>query len=72
MELKAEGIPVGGYVALVVEDIDAARDALIAKGIDVIDVQMLRPNLKPGSRFLFLFYKDRNGNGWTVKEAKRW
>jgi hypothetical protein len=70
MELKAEGIPVGGYVALVVEDIDSARDALIAKGIDVIDVQMLRPNLKPGSRFLF--YKDRNGNGWTVKEAKRW
>jgi hypothetical protein len=69
MGMKADSLPVGGYVALVVDDIDAARDALVAKGIAVIDVQMLEHDLSPGPRLLF--YKDHDGKGGAAQEAAR-
>lgn len=56
-------------VALVVEDIDATREALVAQGIDVTDVQLLEPDLSPGQRLLH--YNDRDGNGWAVEEVTR-
>ena len=56
-------------VAIVVEDIDATREALVAQGIDVTDVQLLEPDLSPGPRLLL--YNDRDGNGWAVEEVTR-
>jgi hypothetical protein len=56
-------------VALVVEDVDPIREALTSLGIEVTDVQLLGRDLSPGPRLLL--YKDREGNGWVVEEAKR-
>lgn len=57
------------FVTLVVEDIDAAREALVAKGVEVTDVQLLKPDLSP--RIRLLLYNDSDGNGWAVQEANR-
>ena len=46
---------------VVVEEIEAAREVLIERGIDVSDVQDL-----PGGRFVF--FSDPDGNGWSVQE----
>ena len=54
---------------LVVEDIDAVRDALVYRGVAVGDVQQLGPEGSPGSRFCF--FEDPDGNGWAVQELKR-
>jgi catechol 2,3-dioxygenase-like lactoylglutathione lyase family enzyme len=58
---------------LVVADIDAARDDLISRGVDVSDVQVQRP---PGleapegrSYFAQASFSDPDGNGWVLQEV---
>jgi catechol 2,3-dioxygenase-like lactoylglutathione lyase family enzyme len=68
------GLPLGSPgsvkgVQLVVEDIDAVREALAGRGVGVGDVQQLGPEGSPGSRFLF--FEDPDGNMWSVQEIKR-
>jgi catechol 2,3-dioxygenase-like lactoylglutathione lyase family enzyme len=68
------GLPLGEPgsvkgVQLVVEDIDAVREALAGRGVGVGDVQQLGPEGAPGSRFLF--FEDPDGNTWAVQEFKR-
>ncbi len=46
---------------LVVEDIEAAREELSGRGLEVGDVQDF-----PWGRFLF--FKDPDGNGWAVQQ----
>jgi catechol 2,3-dioxygenase-like lactoylglutathione lyase family enzyme len=51
---------------LVVADIDAAREALVGRGVDVSEIQVLgRPGL-PG--FRFASFRDPDGNGWALQE----
>lgn len=69
-----EGLPLGDPgttkgLQLVVEDIDAARGALAARGVQITDVQQLGPEGVPGSRFAF--FTDPDGNGWSLQEIKR-
>ena len=69
-----EGLPLGEPgsvkgVQLVVEDIDAVRQALAGRGVGVSEVQQLGPEGSPGSRFMF--FEDPDGNGWAVQEIKR-
>jgi catechol 2,3-dioxygenase-like lactoylglutathione lyase family enzyme len=69
-----EGLPLGKPgsvmgVQLVVEDVDAVREALAGRGVPVGEVQQLGPEGSPGSRFLF--FEDPDGNGWAVQELKR-
>jgi catechol 2,3-dioxygenase-like lactoylglutathione lyase family enzyme len=53
---------------LVVADIDAAREALVGRGVDVSEIQVLgRPGL-PG--FRFAFFRDPDGNGWALQEER--
>jgi catechol 2,3-dioxygenase-like lactoylglutathione lyase family enzyme len=58
---------------LAVEDIDAARDDLIARGVDVSEVeeQPKPPGLPdvPGrSYFAYASFRDPDGNGWLLQE----
>jgi predicted enzyme related to lactoylglutathione lyase len=46
---------------VVVDDIEAAHDALVERGIDVSDVQDF-----PWGRFVF--FCDPDGNGWAVQQ----
>jgi predicted enzyme related to lactoylglutathione lyase len=46
---------------IVVPDIDAARDELVSRGVDVSDVQ----HFPWGS---FVFFSDPDGNGWAVQQ----
>jgi catechol 2,3-dioxygenase-like lactoylglutathione lyase family enzyme len=69
-----EGLPLGEPgsvkgVQLVVEDIEAVREALAGRGVAVGDVQQLGPEGSPGSRFCF--FEDPDGNAWAVQELKR-
>jgi hypothetical protein len=69
-----EGLPLGepGSVKalqLVVEDIDAVRQAPAGRGVGVSDGQQLGPEGTPGSRSMF--FEDPDGNGWAVQEIKR-
>jgi catechol 2,3-dioxygenase-like lactoylglutathione lyase family enzyme len=69
-----EGLPLGEPgsvkgVQLVVEDIDAVREALLGRGVRISEVQQLGPEGAPGSRFCF--FEDSDGNGWAVQEMKR-
>ena len=56
---------------LVVKDIDAARDDLINRGVDVSGVQEMKP---PGfdapgrSYFARASFSDPDGNGWELQE----
>jgi len=68
-----EGMPLGQPGStkgpqLVVEDIDAAREGLLARGVDITEIQQLGPEGAPGSRFAF--FADPDGNGWSVQEIK--
>jgi catechol 2,3-dioxygenase-like lactoylglutathione lyase family enzyme len=50
---------------LVVSDIEAARDELAGRGVEVSDIQ----------RFpwgAFVFFSDPDGNGWAVQEIPRY
>ena len=49
---------------VVVDDIEAAHDALAERGIDVSDVQDF-----PWGRFVF--FSDPDGNGWAVQQIVR-
>ena len=65
------GLPLGEPgsvkgVQLVVEDIDAVREALRGRGVEVGEVQQLGPEGAPGSRFCF--FEDPDGNMWAVQE----
>ena len=53
---------------LVVEDIDAAREELASRGVEITDVMQLGPEGAPGSRFAF--FHDPDGNGWSIQEMK--
>jgi catechol 2,3-dioxygenase-like lactoylglutathione lyase family enzyme len=69
-----EGLPLGEPgsvkgVQLVVDDVDAVRETLGGRGVEVGDVQQLGPEGAPGSRFMF--FNDPDGNGWSVQELKR-
>jgi catechol 2,3-dioxygenase-like lactoylglutathione lyase family enzyme len=69
-----EGLPLGEPgttkgVQLVVEDIDSAREQLVARGVQVTEVQQLGAEGAPGSRFAF--FSDPDGNGWSLQEIKR-
>jgi catechol 2,3-dioxygenase-like lactoylglutathione lyase family enzyme len=56
---------------LAVNNIDAAREELISRGVDVGEVQDMHP---PGadkssrSYFLYASFKDPDGNGWLLQE----
>jgi predicted enzyme related to lactoylglutathione lyase len=47
---------------LVVSDVDRAREELLARGVDVGDVQEF-----PWGRFVF--FSDPDGNGWAVQQV---
>ncbi|NHA68970.1 VOC family protein [Phycicoccus flavus] len=69
-----EGMPLGEPGAsqgmqLVVDDLDALRTELAGRGVDISDVQQLGPEGQPGSRFAF--FRDPDGNGWSVQELRR-
>src|SRR4029453_17227513 len=69
-----EGLPLGEPgsvkgVQLVVEDVDAVREALAGRGVPVGDVQQLGPEGTPGSRYVF--FEDPDGNLWAVQEYRR-
>ena len=49
---------------VVVDDIEAAHDALAERGVDVSDVQDF-----PWGRFVF--FSDPDGNGWAVQQIVR-
>jgi predicted enzyme related to lactoylglutathione lyase len=49
---------------IVVDDADAVRDELAARGVDVSDVQDF-----PWGRFVF--FSDPDGNGWSVQQIVR-
>ena len=59
---KAEPGSVEG-LQLVVEDIEAARDELSGRGVEVGEVQDF-----PWGRFVF--FSDPDGNGWAVQEIQ--
>ncbi len=68
-----EGMPLGEPGStkgpqLVVDDIDTARSALAARGVQISPIQQLGPEGAPGSRFAF--FSDPDGNGWSVQELK--
>lgn len=53
---------------LVVADMDAAREALVGRGVEVSEIQVLgRPGL-PG--FRFAHFRDPDGNGWALQEEQ--
>jgi catechol 2,3-dioxygenase-like lactoylglutathione lyase family enzyme len=57
---------------LVVPDIGAARAELVARGVDVSEVQhfedgVMLPGLG-GDWNSFIFFSDPDGNGWTVQQ----
>lgn len=63
---------------LIVEDIDAARDELAGRGVDVSDVFHFgesgqTPGHDPERRDYnsFVSFSDPDGNGWLVQEVKR-
>ena len=69
-----EGLPLGEPgsvkgVQLVVEDVEAVREALIGRDVAVGEIQQLGPEGAPGSRFCF--FSDPDGNTWSVQELKR-
>jgi catechol 2,3-dioxygenase-like lactoylglutathione lyase family enzyme len=56
---------------LVVEDIDAARDDLISRGVDVSEIDEARPPGfdSPGrSYFVRASFSDPDGNAWELQE----
>jgi hypothetical protein len=56
---------------LVVGDIDAARDDLVSRGVDVSEVQEARPpGFDGGGRSYFAraAFSDPDGNSWELQE----
>ena len=70
---KAEPGSAEGMI-LVVSDIDAARDDLISRGVDVSEVQERRPpgiDVPEGERSYFAraSFSDPDGNSWVLQEV---
>ena len=56
---------------LVVSDIEAARDDLVSRGVDVSEVHEARPpGFEQGGRSYFAraSFRDPDGNGWELQE----
>src|SRR4051794_34752323 len=57
---------------LAVDDIDAAREDLISRGVDVGEVYEQRPpgfeSLEGRSYFAYASFEDPDGNGWLLQE----
>lgn len=57
---------------LAVEDIEAARDDLISRGVDVGEVYESRPpgfeSVEGRSYFTYASFSDPDGNGWLLQE----
>ena len=58
---------------LAVKDIDAARDDLISRGVDVGEVYESRPpgfeSIEGRSYFTYASFSDPDGNGWLLQEV---
>ena len=59
---------------LAVKDIDAARDDLISRGVDVSEVEEQPkppgfPDLPGRSYFAYASFSDPDGNGWLLQEV---
>ncbi|MFC3832140.1 MULTISPECIES: VOC family protein [Deinococcus] len=61
-------------VQLVVNDLRAAREELLARGVDVPEIQILGGPPRPATpdddlnHVGFLFLRDPDGNGWAVQQ----
>ena len=59
-------------VILAVEDIDAARDDLVGRGVDVSEVAEAKPpgfeSIEGRSYFATASFSDPDGNGWVLQE----
>jgi len=59
---------------LAVKDIDAARDDLVRRGIDVSEVYEAKPpgfeSVEGRSYFMYASFKDPDGNGWLLQEIQ--
>jgi catechol 2,3-dioxygenase-like lactoylglutathione lyase family enzyme len=57
---------------LAVGDIEAAREELIGRGVEVSDVEDTRPagagSQEGRSYFMYASFKDPDGNGWLLQE----
>jgi len=57
---------------LVVDDINAARDDLVRRGIDVSETYEQRPpgfeSIEGRSYFVYASFSDPDGNGWLLQE----
>jgi predicted enzyme related to lactoylglutathione lyase len=53
---------------LVVADMDAARDALVGRGVDVSEIELLGRPGRPG--FRFAHFRDPDGNEWVLQEEQ--
>jgi catechol 2,3-dioxygenase-like lactoylglutathione lyase family enzyme len=51
---------------LVVADMNAARDALVGRGVEVSEIEVLGRPGRPG--FRFAHFRDPDGNGWVLQE----
>jgi hypothetical protein len=60
-------------VFLVVADIDAARDDLISRGVEVSELEVRRPSgleaPEGRSHFAQASFSDPDGNGWVLQEV---
>ena len=60
-------------VILAVKDIDAAREDLVNRGVDVSEVVEQKPpgfeSVEGRSYFMFASFKDPDGNGWLLQEV---
>ena len=59
-------------VMLAVEDIEAAREDLISRGVDVSEVEVRKPpgfeSIEGRSYFAQASFSDPDGNGWVLQE----
>ena len=56
---------------LAVKNIHAARDELISRGVDVTEVEDMRPpgtDPSASSYFLYASFRDPDGNGWLLQQ----
>ncbi|WP_309573486.1 VOC family protein [Deinococcus sp.] len=73
---QPQSMPPGGLhgMQLVVSDLRAAREELLARGVEVGEIQVLGGPPRPATpdddlnHVGFLFLKDPDGNGWAVQQ----
>ena len=60
-------------VILVVDDVEAAREDLIGRGVDVSEVEVRKPpgfeSFEGDSYFAQASFSDPDGNGWVLQEV---